>query len=174
MALTVKGSLYPGEPTTDRRIQPFLTGGLTFLFADGGAYPALVAGGGLDWWATPSQRSPDRSTGTASDHADRSVWSRVSIGDARGAGLGHFQAEAPPAGGHPSAPSSSTRRSRRSSRRGRRSRRSARATRNRTGIRPTPELASGRGPERCGLITRWRRRRGSSSGGRRLRQSRSA
>ena len=49
--LSLRASGYPGRARQDRRTQPFVMGAITFLMAKE-APPLLVAGGGVDWWAT--------------------------------------------------------------------------------------------------------------------------
>ena len=53
-AISVRGSFYPNRDREDRRTQPFVTGGVTYLLTRE-APPLLSVGGGFDWWATPKK-----------------------------------------------------------------------------------------------------------------------
>ena len=50
-SLNLFGSYYFGEGAPNRRMQPFVNGGITFLFSPE-APPSLTVGGGVDVWTT--------------------------------------------------------------------------------------------------------------------------
>jgi hypothetical protein len=50
-AFSLRASGYVGRAKHDRRLQPFVSGTITFPFAKE-TPPLLTAGGGLEWWAT--------------------------------------------------------------------------------------------------------------------------
>ena len=51
-ALTAKGSYYFGGDAPGRRLRPFVTGGLSYLFDDELPLIMVHVGGGVDWWTT--------------------------------------------------------------------------------------------------------------------------
>jgi hypothetical protein len=51
VTFAVKGSYYFPRMTA-RRVRPFVTAGLTYLYDDEEPLPMLHVGGGVDWWAT--------------------------------------------------------------------------------------------------------------------------
>lgn len=50
-AVSLRVAGYVGRAKHDRRVQPFVSGTITFPFAKE-TPPLLTAGGGVDWWAT--------------------------------------------------------------------------------------------------------------------------